>query len=110
MVYNGVNSNTREATLSRIFIITYMSFPCENHVYFKRYATDVAELFSRRSDLTETEKVMCDLILTMNEEQIMSLFLGLEGHSSQVLNFFSCFEAAEVGIKELLSDVGRRKY
>jgi hypothetical protein len=100
MVYNGVNSNTREAFLSRVFILTFMSYPSEQHSLFKLYARDMAALFSTRRDLTPTEVVMCNMIETMDDEAMQSLFLGEESLSPGILQIF--LSGLEVdGIKDV---------
>lgn len=98
MVYNGVNSNTREATLSRIFILNFMSYPCAEHQIFVSFALDIANYMSKFSDLSPTEAVMVRLIQTMDKEIMSSIFLGEE--SSFVFQIF--FPNMEVeGIKDV---------
>lgn len=100
MVYKGSNSNSREAMLSKTFILTLMSFPSAEHQFFKQHATHVASLYQHASDLTETEMTMITLIQSINDSMCLSIFLGLESSSPDVFKFFSS-GMEEEGIKEL---------
>ena len=102
MVYKGANSNSREAMLSKTFILTLMSFPSEDHTMFLQHAQHVASLYQFKDDLTETERTMITLIQTMNDSVCLSIFLGLEaGLDPEVFKIFS-LGMEEEGIKELL--------
>lgn len=100
LIYEGVNSNTREAVISKTFVLMFMSYPCEHHALFKLYASDLARHFTASGNLTETEKVMCDLILTMSDKEIESAFLGLESTQRPELLQFFLLGLEEEGIKE----------
>lgn len=101
MVYKGANSNDRESLLSKTFILMLMSFPSPEHPDFKKHAISVATQYQDEHDLTPTERVMIDLILTTTDTIALSIFLGLESSNSKVLEIFSLGMEAE-GIKELL--------
>lgn len=100
LIYEGVNSNTREAIISKTFVLTFMSYPCEHHSFFRNYSCDLARKVCKEGNLSETEKVMCDLILTMSDQDIESAFLGLE--ASKLTDFSNFFLPVleEVGIKD----------
>jgi hypothetical protein len=100
MVYKGANSNSREALLSKTFILMLMSFPSPEFPEFKKHAFSVAEQYQQSTDLTETERVMIDLILTSSDSIILSIFLGLESSDPKILQFF-LLGMEEEGIKEL---------
>lgn len=99
MVYRGVNSNTREAVLSKTFVLMMMSYPCEHHCYFREYSKQLARSIEDYG-LSETERVMIDLILSTTDEVFLSTFLGLESSNSRVLEFFSR-GMEEEGIKDI---------
>nr|QDH87307.1 MAG: RNA-dependent RNA polymerase [Astroviridae sp.] len=99
MIYNGVHSNDREAVLSKIMVLSFMSYPCPKHALFRRYAMDVAEYYSAY-DLSPTERTMIDLIQHTTSNEMISVFLGLESSKVKVLEFFS-LALEEEGIKDL---------
>lgn len=104
LMYEGVNSNSRESILSKTFVLVFMSFPCASHKLFLQYGQDLASHFQLLGGLSQTEKIMCDLMLTMSPEELTCTFLGLEGSfRPEILQFFySGME--EVGIKDLSPD------
>lgn len=100
MIYNGVHSNSREAILSKISVLSFMAFPCAHYSIFKSYAQDVAKYFHSQGNLTPSEEALIDLILYTQSEELLSIFLGLESSSREVFELFSSLSEV-VGIKEL---------
>jgi hypothetical protein len=99
MIYNGVNSNTREAILSKITVLSFMALPCPHYHLFKQYAQDVAKHFLPY-ELTPSEKAMVEMILHTEESELLCIFLGEESSNAEVFKFFSSAQEEE-GIKEL---------
>lgn len=101
MVYDGVDHLNREAFISRLFVLTLMSYPCPNHAVFLNAARQAAKTYSNFSDLTPTEQVLTSLILKANDNMFLNTFLGLEGSNSVVLEaIFSTGNLEAVGIKD----------
>jgi hypothetical protein len=98
LVYEGVNSNTRESFLSKTFVLTFMSYPCDQHEIFRKFGFDVAKHFATLDYLSPTERVMVDFLLTMQPEEIECAFLGLEGSYSPAFSNFFSLALEEVGI------------
>jgi len=100
LIYDGVNSNTREAFVSKAFAISYMSYPCSHHKFFLGFAREVARFVLGCHDLNETERVMCSMLISWTDSDVLSSLMGLESSDPRFLECF--YRGLEVeGTKEL---------
>lgn len=100
LIYDGVNSNTREAFTSKLFAVTYMSYPCNHHNMFLHYAQEIARFMTSCHDLNETERVMCSMLISWTDSDVLCSLMGLESSNPCFLKCF--YQGLEVeGTKEL---------